>query len=78
MLPAVWLAALRQVLPAPPLPLPAPAGYLVRYYGRIRAYHTCAWLNIIGAIVQITAKDSSILLVGRAICGLGEGFGYFV
>ncbi|PSC68422.1 sugar transport 14-like [Micractinium conductrix] len=53
-------------------------GYLVRYYGRIRAYHTCAWLNIIGAIVQITAKDSSILLVGRAICGLGEGFGYFV
>ncbi|PSC67638.1 sugar transport 14-like [Micractinium conductrix] len=53
-------------------------GYLIRYYGRISAYHACAWLNIIGVIVQITAKDSNILLLGRSICGLGEGFGFFV
>jgi hypothetical protein len=51
------------------------AGFVLRYFGRPAAYHITGWLNIIGAIVQITAHNHHILLLGRAICGLGEGFG---
>ncbi|KAL4446351.1 hypothetical protein ABPG77_003158 [Micractinium sp. CCAP 211/92] len=50
----------------------------IRRFGRPTAIAVCGIFNIIGAVVQITAHSSSILLLGRAICGFGEGFGMFV
>ncbi|PRW60969.1 sugar transport 14-like [Chlorella sorokiniana] len=53
-------------------------GWLMRRVGRPAGIQACGLFNIVGAIVQITANNHHILLLGRAICGFGEGFGMFV
>ncbi|KAI0534946.1 general substrate transporter [Xylaria digitata] len=49
------------------------AGHLADKYGRLTVIFPGAILFGVGALVQGTASSQSQLIIGRGICGLGEG-----
>ena len=50
------------------------AGQLADRYGQLRTIMVGSTIFTIGAILQGTAFTLPVLLVGRALAGLGEGF----
>ena len=49
------------------------AGQLSDRYGQLRAILVGTLVFILGAVLQSAASKLSMLLVGRALCGIGEG-----
>lgn len=49
------------------------AGQLADKFGRLQAVMSGALLFVIGAAVQGSASHLSMFLVGRSLCGIGQG-----